>query len=404
MKFAVGQPVTRIEDTRLIKGKGTYTDDIKFQNMCYGVFVRSPYAHAKILSVDIQEAKKMPGVVDIYTGATFTNDGITHMSVIDFLQNKDGSPMSASKRPILAVDRVRHVGDPVVFILAESVNEALDASDLVVIEYEELPSNSDTAKALDTDSPKLFEEFSSNCAVDWGIGSDEDWEKVKKEAHHVSHVHLINNRIVVNPIEPRSAISTFDKDSNKYTMHVESQGPHAMRERLANTLNIKEDDIQVITKDVGGGFGLKMMCFPEYIAVMHASRHLSRPVKWTATRSESFLSDAQGRDHVTDAYLALDKDGKFLGVNVGTTAAVGAYLSQYGIFIPTLAAAGMHVGVYNIPVMINNVKVVYTNTVPIDAYRGAGRPEASYVIERLVDQAAKDMSMNPIEIRKINYV
>ena len=404
MKFAVGQPVTRIEDTRLIKGKGTYTDDIKFQNMCYGVFVRSPYAHAKILSVDIQEAKKMPGVVDIYTGATFTNDGITHMSVIDFLQNKDGSPMSASKRPILAVDRVRHVGDPVVFIIAESVNEALDASDLVVIEYEELPSNSDTAKALDTDSPKLFEEFSSNCAVDWGIGSDEDWEKVKKEAHHVSHVHLINNRIVVNPIEPRSAISTFDKDSNKYTMHVESQGPHAMRERLANTLNIKEDDIQVITKDVGGGFGLKMMCFPEYIAVMHASRHLSRPVKWTATRSESFLSDAQGRDHVTDAYLALDKDGKFLGVNVGTTAAVGAYLSQYGIFIPTLAAAGMHVGVYNIPVMINNVKVVYTNTVPIDAYRGAGRPEASYVIERLVDQAAKDMSMNPIEIRKINYV
>ena len=192
MKFAVGQPVTRIEDTRLIKGKGIYTDDIKFQNMCYGVFVRSPYAHAKILSVDTQEAKRMPGVVDIYTGETFTKDGITHMSVIDFLQNKDGSPMSASKRPILAVDRVRHVGDPVVFILAESVNEALDASDLVVIEYEELPSNSDTAKALDTDSPKLFEEFSSNCAVDWGIGSDEDWEKVKKEAHHVSHVHLLS--------------------------------------------------------------------------------------------------------------------------------------------------------------------------------------------------------------------
>ena len=248
--------------------------------------------------------------------------------------------MSASKRPILAVDRVRHVGDPVVFILAESVNEALDASDLVVIEYEELPSNSDTAKALDTDSPKLFEEFSSNCAVDWGIGSDEDWEKVKKEAHHVSHVHLINNRIVVNPIEPRSAISTFDKDSNKYTMHVQSQGPHAMRERLANTLNIKEDDIQVITKDVGGGFGLKMMCFPEYIAVMHASRHLSRPVKWTATRSESFLSDAQGRDHVTDAYLALDKDGKFLVVNVVTTAAVGAYIytvSYTNMTLPTKA-------------------------------------------------------------------
>ena len=404
MKFAVGQPVTRIEDTRLITGEGSYTDDLKFSNMCYGAFVRSPYAHAKILKIDIEDAKKMPGVIDIFTADNFINDGITHMSVIDFLENKDGTPMNASKKPILANEVVRHVGDPVVFIIADSINEALDASDHVLIEYEELPSNSDTAKALDQNSPKLFDEFSSNCAVDWGIGSDDDWQKVEKEAHHISHVHLINNRIVVNPIEPRSAVSIFESDTNKFTVHVESQGPHAMRERLANTLNIKEEDIQVITKDVGGGFGLKMMCFPEYIAVMHASKLLSRPVKWTATRSESFLSDAQGRDHVTDAYLALDEEGKFLGVKVDTVASVGAYLSQFGIFIPTLAAAGMHVGVYNIPVMTNNVKVVYTNTVPIDAYRGAGRPEASYVIERLVDQAARDMSLNPIEIRRKNYV
>jgi len=404
MKFAVGQPVTRIEDSRLITGEGSYTDDLKFPNMCYGAFVRSPYAHAKILKIDIEEAKKMPGVIDIFTADNFINDGITHMSVIDFLENKDGTPMNASKKPILANEVVRHVGDPVVFIIADSINEALDASDHVLIEYEELPSNSDTAKALDQNSPKLFDEFSSNCAVDWGIGSDDDWQKVEKEAHHISHVHLINNRIVVNPIEPRSAVSIFESDTNKFTVHVESQGPHAMRERLANTLNIKEEDIQVITKDVGGGFGLKMMCFPEYIAVMHASKLLSRPVKWTATRSESFLSDAQGRDHVTDAYLALDEEGKFLGVKVDTVASVGAYLSQFGIFIPTLAAAGMHVGVYNIPVMTNNVKVVYTNTVPIDAYRGAGRPEASYVIERLVDQAARDMSLNPIEIRRKNYV
>ena len=404
MKFAVGQPVTRIEDARLITGEGSYTDDLKFPNMCYGAFVRSPYAHAKILKIDIEEAKKMPGVIDVFTADNFINDGITHMSVIDFLENKDGTPMNASKKPVLANEVVRHVGDPVVFIIADSVNEALDASDHVLIEYEELPSNSDTAKALDQNSPKLFDEFSSNCAVDWGIGSDNDWQKVEKEAHHISHVHLINNRIVVNPIEPRSAVSIFESDTHKFTVHVESQGPHAMRERLANTLNIKEEDIQVITKDVGGGFGLKMMCFPEYIAVMHASKLLSRPVKWTATRSESFLSDAQGRDHVTNAYLALDEEGKFLGVKVDTVASVGAYLSQFGIFIPTLAAAGMHVGVYNIPVMTNNVKVVYTNTVPIDAYRGAGRPEASYVIERLVDQAARDMSLNPIEIRRKNYV
>ena len=404
MKFAVGQPVTRIEDTRLITGEGNYTDDIKFDNMCHGVFVRSPYSHAKILNIDVENARNMPGVVDIFTNDQFSNAGVTHMSVIDFLQNKDGSPMNASKRPILASDKVRHVGDPVVFIIAESVNKALDAADNVIVEYEELPCNSDTARALKDDTPKLFDEFETNCAVDWGIGSDEEWEKIKSDAHHVSHVHLINNRIVVNPIEPRSAVSVFNESDGKFKMHVESQGPHAMRERLANTLNIKEEDIQVITKDVGGGFGLKMMCFPEYIAVMHASKLLSRPVKWTATRSESFLSDAQGRDHVTDAYLALDQEGKFLGVKVQTTASVGAYLSQYGIFIPTLAAAGMHVGVYNIPVMVNNVKVVYTNTVPIDAYRGAGRPEASYVIERLVDQAARDMSMGQIEIRKLNYV
>ena len=404
MKFAVGQPVTRIEDTRLITGQGKFTDDQKLPGMVHGVFARSPYAHAKIISINVDEAKKMPGVIDIFTGERLQEEGLSHMSVIDFLQNKDGSPMNASKRPILAVGKVRHVGDPVAFIVAETTNQALDASEFIEVDYEELPCVTDTAKALDPQSPLLFDEFGSNSAVDWELGSEQEWNDVKDKAEHVSEVTLVNNRIVVNPIEPRSATSDFNKDDDHFTVYVESQGPHAMRERLANTLNVKEEDIQVVTKDVGGGFGLKMMCFPEYIAVMHASKVLSRPVKWTATRSESFLSDAQGRDHVTDAFLALDKKGKFLGVKVETTASVGAYLSQYGIFIPTLAAAGMHVGVYNIPVMTNNVKVVYTNTVPIDAYRGAGRPEASYVIERLVDQAARDMSMGQIEIRKLNYV
>jgi Aerobic-type carbon monoxide dehydrogenase, large subunit CoxL/CutL homologs len=224
MKFAVGQPVTRIEDTRLITGEGNYTDDIKFEDMCHGVFVRSPYSHAKILNIDVESARKMPGVIDIFTNDSFTEAGITHMSVIDFLQNKDGSPMNASKRPILASDRVRHVGDPVVFILAETVNLALDAADNVIVDYEELPCNSDTAKALEDDSPKLFDEFESNCAVDWGLGSDEQWKKVESDAHHVSHVHLINNRIVVNPIEPRSAVSIFNKTDGKFKMHVESKG------------------------------------------------------------------------------------------------------------------------------------------------------------------------------------
>ena len=326
------------------------------------------------------------------------------MSVIDFLQNKDGSPMNASKRPILAVGKVRHVGDPIAFIVAETTNQALDASELIEVDYEELPCVTDTAKALDSDSPILFEEFGSNSAVDWELGSEQEWNDVTDKAEHVSEVTLINNRIVVNPIEPRSATSDFNKDDNHFTVYVESQGPHAMRERLAASLGVEEKQVKVVTNDVGGGFGLKMMCFPEYIATMFASRSLNRPVKWTSTRSEAFLSDSHGRDHVTKASIAMDKEGHFLGVKVDTVAAVGAYLSQYGIFIPTLAGAGMHVGVYKIPTLYNKVNVVYTNTVPVDAYRGAGRPEASYVIERLVDKAADDLGIDPLELRMKNFV
>ena len=404
MKFAVGQPVTRIEDIRLITGKGNFTDDQKLPNMAHGVFTRSPYAHAKIISINIDKAKKMPGVIDIFTGDRLQEEGISHMSVIDFLQNKDGSPMNASKRPILAVGKVRHVGDPVAFIVAETTNQALDASEFIEIDYEELPCVTDTAKALEKDSPILFEEFGSNLAVDWELGSEKEWSDVKDKADHVSEVTLINNRIVVNPIEPRSATSDFNKNDNHFTVYVESQGPHAMRERLAASLGVEKKQVKVITNDVGGGFGLKMMCFPEYIATMFASRSLNRPVKWTSTRSEAFLSDSHGRDHVTKASIAIDKEGHFLGVKVDTVAAVGAYLSQYGIFIPTLAGAGMHVGVYKIPTLYNKVNVVYTNTVPVDAYRGAGRPEASYVIERLVDKAADDLGFDPLELRIKNFV
>lgn len=404
MKFAVGQPVTRIEDTRLIKGEGKFTDDLKLPNMANGVFLRSPYAHANILSIDIDEALKMSGVIDIFTGDRLKQEGLGHMSVIDFLENKDGTPMNASKRPILAIGKVRHVGDPVVFIVAETINQALDASELVEISYEELPCVTDTAKALNKESPILFEEFGTNSAVDWEFGSEKEWQDVEEKADIVSKVDLINNRIVVNPIEPRSATSDFNKEKDSFTVYVESQGAHAMRERLAGSLGVEEKKIKVVTNDVGGGFGLKMMCFPEYVATMFASRALNRPVKWTSTRSEAFLSDSHGRDHVTEASIAMDKEGNFLGVKVDTIAAVGAYLSQYGIFIPTLAGAGMHVGVYKIPVLYNKANVVYTNTVPVDAYRGAGRPEASYVIERLVDKAAYDLGVDPIELRVKNFV
>ena len=290
----------------------------------------------------------------------------------------------------------RQVGDPVVFVVAETTNQALDASELIDVSYDELPCVIDTSKALNSESPLLFDEFGTNSAVDWELGSEQEWKDVEEKAEHISKVDLINNRIVVNPIEPRSATSDYNKESDHFTVYVESQGSHAMRERLASSLGVEEKSIKVITNDVGGGFGLKMMCFPEYVATMFASRVLNRPVKWTSTRSEAFLSDSHGRDHVTEASIAMDKEGNFLGVKVDTVAAVGAYLSQYGIFIPTLAGAGMHVGVYKIPVLFNKVNVVYTNTVPVDAYRGAGRPEASYVIERLVDKAADDLGIDPI--------
>ena len=404
MKFAVGQPVRRVEDTRLITGQGKFTDDLKLPNTAHGIFVRSPYAHANISSINFEEALKMPGVVDIYTGERLKSEGLKHMSVIDFLQNKDGSPMNASKRPILATGKVRHVGDPVAFVVAESMNQALDASELIEIDYDELPCVIDTGKALNSDSPLLFDEFGTNSAVDWEVGSEKEWSDVEEKAHHISKVDLVNNRIVVNPIEPRSATSDFNKDDDRFTVYVESQGSHAMRERLAGSIGVEEKNVKVVTNDVGGGFGLKMMCFPEYIATMFASRALNRPVKWTSTRSEAFLSDSQGRDHVTEASIAMDKEGNFLGVKVDTVAAVGAYLSQYGIFIPTLAGAGMHVGVYKIPVLYNTVNVVYTNTVPVDAYRGAGRPEASYVIERLVDKAADDLGIDPLQLRIKNFV
>ena len=249
----------------------------------------------------------MPGVIDIFTGERLIKEGLSHMSVIDFLQNKDGTPMNASKRPILAVEKVRHVGDPVAFIVAETTNQAHDASELIEVDYEELPCVIDTAKALNTSSPLLFEEFASNSAVDWELGSEKEWNEVKEKADHISEVTLINNRIVVNPIEPRSSTSDFSKENDHFTVYVESQGPHAMRERLAASLGVEEKQVKVITNDVGGGFGLKMMCFPEYIATMFASRSLNRPVKWTSTRSEAFLSDSHGRDHVTEASIAMDK-------------------------------------------------------------------------------------------------
>jgi carbon-monoxide dehydrogenase large subunit len=321
------------------------------------------------------------------------------------LKNRDGTPIYKTTRHLIAQDRVRYAGDTVALIVAETVNQARDAADLLIIDYEALPAVADTAGALAADAPVVWEEAGSNLAYDWAMGDEAAVAAAIKNAHHVTRLSLINNRVVVNAMEPRAAVGVYDPDSERYTLYSPSQGVHSMRNYIAAySLKIPVEKLRVVTEDVGGGFGMKTFVYPEYPLVLFAARKLGRPVKWTGDRSDSFLTDSQGRDHVTEAALALDKDGHILGIEVQTIANLGGYQSQFGPFIPSLAARGMQVGVYKVPALFNRVRAVYTNTVPVDAYRGAGRPEASYVIERLMDQAARELALGPDELRRRNFV
>ncbi|MEP2830777.1 xanthine dehydrogenase family protein molybdopterin-binding subunit [Parvibaculum sp.] len=407
VKFGVGQPARRVEDMRLVTGTGRYTDDISLPGQAYAVMVRSPHSHAKITGIDAEDAKMAPGVLAIYTGKDAEEAGLgtVYSPAADMLKNKDGTPIYKTVRHLIAKDRVRHVGDLVAMVVAETPAQARDAADLVMVDYDDLPAVSDTAGTLLPDAPVIWEENGSNLAYDWSIGDAEKTDAALKDAHHVTRVKLVNNRIVVNAMEPRAALGNYEAERDHYTLYTGSQGVHGLRNNIAqHSLKIPVEKLRVITEDVGGGFGMKTFVYQEYPLVLFASKMLGRPVKWTADRSESFLSDTQGRDHVTEAALALDKDGKILGVQVDTIANLGAYQSQFGPFIPSLAPRGMHVGVYMVPALFNRVRAVYTNTVPVDAYRGAGRPEASYVIERLMEKAAREMNLTPDEIRRRNFV
>ena len=407
VKFGVGQSVTRIEDDRLVTGKGRYSDDVNLDGQAYAVFVRSPHAHAKVLSIDTDDAKSAPGVIAIYTGADCEAAGLGVLGspAAEMLKNKDGNPIFKTHRPLLAGERVRYVGDPVAMVVAETPDQAEDAAEMVFVDYEELPAVAGSTRALEGDAPVIWDECGSNLGIDYEIGKEDEIAIAFEGAAHVSKLKLINNRVVVNAMEPRAAVGQYDKTTDHYTLYSPSQGVHGLRGNIANySLKIPVEKLRVVTNDVGGGFGMKTFVYAEYPLVLFAAKELGRPVKWTATRAESFVSDTQGRDHVTEASLALDADGHILGVDVRTIADLGAYQSQFGPFIPTLAARGMHVGVYKVPALYNSIKCVYTNTVPTDAYRGAGRPEASYVIERLMDQAARETGISPIELRKRNFV
>lgn len=404
-KFGIGQAVRRLEDVRLVQGRGTYTDDLAFAGMAHAVLVRSPYAHARVKAVDTAQAKAAPGVLAVFTGADCDAAGIGDIPCVARFANADGSPIFVPPRRPLAVERVRFVGDPVAMIVAESVNAAKDAADLVEIDYEELPAIADTAGAAAPDAPLLYEEHGSNVVFDWEIGDRAAAEDAFSRAARVVELDLVNQRVVVCAMEPRAAIGAFDAAEGRYTLYAPSQGVAGLRENLARlVLKIPREKLRIVTNEVGGGFGMKTFLFPEHPLVLFAARELGRPVKWTAERAESFLCDTQGRDNVTRAALALDDKGGFLGVKIETIANLGAYLSQYGPFIPTFAAGAMQTGLYRIPAIHQRVRGVVTNTPTVDAYRGAGRPEASYVIERLVDLAAREIGLGADELRRRNFI
>ncbi len=404
-KFSFGQSVRRIEDHRFLTGHGRFLDDLSLPHQLCGAVLRSPHAHARIVSLDRRDAATMPGVAAILTGEDLAQAGLGTLPCLAPLPNRDGSPMATPPRPALAVGRVRHVGEAVAFVVAETLAQARDAAEAITVEYEPLPAVVDTAAALAPDAPQIWEAAPRNVALDWEMGNAAAVEAAFRKAAHVTRLRLINNRVIVNSMEPRGALAVYDAGQDRYTLHASTQGPHSLRNSLADrVLKVPRDRLRVVTPDVGGGFGMKGFDYPEYAMACWAARVTGRPVKWTAERGEAFVTDTQGRDHVTEAELALDRDGRFLALRVSTIGNLGAYLSDYAPFIPTVAGSGMLAGLYTTPAIHVAARCVFTNTVPVDAYRGAGRPEAAYVVERMADAAARDLGLSPDEIRRRNFI
>ena len=404
-KFGMGQSVSRKEDDRLVNGRGEYTDDSSLPGQAHGIVVRSPHAHARIARIDAARASAAPGVLAVLTAADVTADGLGTQPCFAPTTNIDGSPYVSPPHALLAGDYARHVGDPVVFIVAETHERAWEAADLVDIDYEILPAVTDTATALSAGAPQVWPEAPNNQCVHWAQGDATATDAAFATAAHVATLELVNNRLVVNSMEARGALGVYDSATERFMLTTGTQGVSGIKSILAGMVfQVPEENVRVITNDVGGGFGMKGQFYAEMALVLWASKRIGRPVKWTSDRSEAFLSDIHGRDHVTKADLALDCDGKFLGLRVSTVANMGAYLSTVSVLIPCEACQGMHTGVYDIPVAYNEVRAVFTHSVPVDAYRGAGRPEAAYMIERLVDVAARVSGIDPAELRRRNYI
>ncbi|HWM43998.1 MAG TPA: xanthine dehydrogenase family protein molybdopterin-binding subunit, partial [Burkholderiales bacterium] len=399
----IGARVQRKEDYRFLTGSGQYTDDVALPNQAYAAFVRSQHAHAKIKKISLDKAKKSPGVVGIYTGEDLANAKVGGLPCGWLITDVNGQPMKEPAHPCLAQGKVRYVGDHVAVVIAETLSQARDAAELVKVDYEELPAVTDAAKARK--ATPIHDNAPDNTCYVWALGDKAKVDEAFKAAAHVTKLEFVNNRLIPNAIEPRAAIGSFSRADDAYTLYVTSQNPHV--ERLLMTafvLGLPEHKVRVVAPDVGGGFGSKIYLYAEDVVVTWASKQLNRPVKWTSDRSEAFLSDAHGRDHVTVAELALDKDGKFLAMRVKTTANLGAYLSTFASCIPTILYATLLAGQYTTPQIYCEVTAVFTNTTPVDAYRGAGRPEATYVVERLVETAARELKLDPAELRRRNFI
>ena len=401
----IGQSVKRREDYRFLTGAGQYTDDVQFPNQTYAYFLRSPHAHANIKALRKDKALKAPGVVAIFTGEDIANSKMGGLPCGWLITDVNGQPMKEPPHPVLAHGKVRYVGDHVAVIIAETYAQAKDAGELVEVDYEVLPAVVDAGDARKKGAPALHDIAPDNTCYVWGIGDKAAVDKAFASAAHVTTLELVNNRLIPNAIEPRAATASYSRADDSYTLYVASQNPHV--ERLLMTafvLGLPEHKVRVVAPDVGGGFGSKIYLYAEDVVVTWASKQINRAIKWTAERSESFQSDAHGRDHVTKAELALDKNGKFLALRVHTTANMGAYLSTFASCIPTILYATLLAGQYATPVIYCEVTAVFTNTAPVDAYRGAGRPEATYVVERIVETAARELKLDPAELRRKNFI
>jgi len=408
--LAIGQSVLRREDERLLRGRGRFVDDHRPANAAHVALARSPHAHARILSMDTAVAAAMPGVIGVLTGDDWVAEGFGELPCIWQVDSSDGRRMNEAPRPALAplaggTGMVRHVGDIVAAVVADTAAQAQDAAEAVAVEYEPLPAIVETARALDASAPVVHKRFGSNLCFDITFGDRAAVDAAFADAASIAELDLVNNRIAPSPIEPRATVGVYDSDADHYTLWTSSQNPHLVRRWLAeSSLKIAEQRIRVVSPDVGGGFGQKIAHYPEEPIVLWAAKRYGRPMCWNGTRSENLIEDTQARDHVTRARMAFDVDGRILGLQVDTVAAIGAYASAFGPSIPGYFYAPLLAGMYRTPAIHARIRGVYTNTVPVDAYRGAGRPEATYVVERLIEAGARRMGIDVLEIRSRNFL